>query len=150
MAEDNNVNSYLVFLISFLVVYSVIYYFYLKTLINFIKSMKLETSVYETSTVWVWTQVIPLWGFVAFIVFLIKIETQYKFFLIENNNMDNLIYHYDSKLGWWLLGTSFVSAFFTPLVIVSFIILILFWVNIYRTTKSIISFNDKLKTIPEN
>lgn len=46
---------------------------------KFVKSMNTSNEFNNTSAAWIWTQLIPIWNFVAIPVTLLKINKQYQF-----------------------------------------------------------------------
>jgi len=106
---------------------------------KFVKSMNTSNEFYNTSVVWIWTQLIPIWNFVAIPVTLSKINKQYQFYVEENKIQSNSnIKPYDSLWGWIWFGGSVGSIFVPLLAIVSLVGIIGFWVHISNVKSSLV------------
>lgn len=101
----------------------------------FAKSMKLANKDKETSSVWIWTQLIPLWNLVAIPITLLKINEQYKTYVLENDSLQ--VESYSSTWGWVWYISSILSIFFPILGLVSLVGLIGFWIHVSKVRKSI-------------
>lgn len=101
----------------------------------FAKSMKLANKDKETSSVWIWTQLIPLWNLVAIPITLLKINEQYKTYVLENDSLQ--VESYSSTWGWVWYISSILSIFFPILGLVSLVGLIGFWIHVSKVKKSI-------------
>jgi len=90
----------------------------------------------QISKIWVWTQVIPLWGFIALIVFNIKADAAVR--SIENiYNMPFKSIGYPATIGWIvILGILYT---WIPVVgaLVLIICMIMFWLKVVSTSKQI-------------
>lgn len=88
------------------------------------------------SKIWVWTQVIPLWGFIALIVFNIKMDTAVRALETELKLPFKSI-AYPATLGWVvILGILYT---WIPLIgaLILLVCMILFWVKVTSTSKQI-------------
>jgi hypothetical protein len=116
--------------------------FFLLAQSSFIDSIKVENEFNNTGKVWIWTQLIPIWAFIAIPVTLSKAKNQFNIYVRENNleNSSN-IKHYDSTWGWVWYGGTVVSIFFPIAGIVSLIGIMGFWLHINSVRKSILMVN---------
>ncbi len=87
----------------------------------------------EINSLWIWTQIIPVWSFVAIPITLIKINKQVKAYLKENN-LENT---YKPSYGWIWFLTSIISLPFSPFLIISLISFILFYKHLGKVEKSL-------------
>lgn len=111
---------------------------FLLTQSAFAKKMKTADESKNTSAVWIWTQLIPVWSLVAIPVTLSKLNSQFQTFLREKGLEGNgSIKHYDKTWGWvWFGGT--LASFIFPLAgIVALIGVIGFWVHISNVKNSL-------------
>lgn len=84
---------------------------------------------------WIWTQIIPIWSFVAIPITLIKINKQVKAYLKENN-LENT---YKPSYGWIWFLTSIISLPFSPFLIISLISFILFYKHLEKVENSLLT-----------
>ncbi|RXI37864.1 hypothetical protein CRU99_11595 [Malaciobacter mytili] len=87
----------------------------------------------KINSLWIWTQIIPIWSFVAIPITLIKINKQVKAYLKENN-LENT---YNPSYGWIWFLTSIISLPFSPFLIISLISFILFYKHLGKVEKSL-------------
>lgn len=100
-----------------------------------VRAMKLKDEDDETPIYLVWLQFIPIVGFVAIFIYLIKINSQYNQYIFENKgvNLKKLEMSYG-----YIYATSMVMTTFIPLIgIIYFVFWILFWININKITKQL-------------
>lgn len=110
--------------------------FFLMAQSAFAKSMKLTNREKETSIVWIWTQLIPLWNLVAIPITLLKLNEQYKTYVLENDSSN--IKPFNVAIGWaWYISS--ILAIFIPSLGTGVIlgVLIYFWIHISKVRKSI-------------
>lgn len=88
------------------------------------------------SKVWVWTQIIPFWGFVALIVFNIKADTAARALEVEFKLPFKEI-KYPATIGWIVIFGVLYS--WIPILgaLLFLIFMILFWVKVSSTSKQI-------------
>lgn len=84
---------------------------------------------------WIWTQIIPIWSFVAIPITLIKINKQVKAYLKENN-LENT---YKPSYGWIWFLTSIISLPFHLFLIISLISFILFYKHLEKVENSLLT-----------
>lgn len=106
----------------------------LNKLVNIIRTDNLPQTF--VSKIWVWTQIIPLWGFVALIVYNIKVDTAVRSLETEFNLPFKSI-TYPATIGWIVILGVLYS--WIPVIgtIVLLICMILFWVKVVATSKQI-------------
>ena len=130
--------AFVVFAIMFLITI-----FFLLSQSAFAKSMQTSDQSKNTSRVWIWTQLIPIWSLVAIPVTLIKLNEQFRVFISENSlGFDNSIKLYNNVWGWvWFFGT-LVSLFIPFAGLISIIGVIGFWIHINGVRKSLLRVNN--------
>ena len=105
------------------------------------KSSKIE---HNTNSVWIWTQIIPLWSIIAIPVTLIKLNNQFKTYIQENNIQNHsTLKVYNNIWGWVWFGGSVISIIFQPFALIAIIGLIVFWIHINSVRKSLIIINNE-------
>lgn len=139
LANDGDVlaavfgGMFIIFLIMF-----VITIFFLLAQSSFAKTITTSNPMLNTSPVWIWTQLIPIWSLVAVPVTLLKLDAQFKAYIQEHNLTEADIKMYTNLWGWIWYGGTIVS-FFIPLGgIVALVGLIGFWIHLNSVKKSII------------
>ena len=111
--------------------------FFLAAQHSFVKTIRVANPTLNTSPVWIWTQLIPIWSFVAIPVTLIKIDKQFSAFVQENRLDESQIKFYSNTWGWvWYIG-SVLSIFIPIMGLVSLAGVIGFWVHINGVKKSV-------------
>ncbi len=120
---------------------AVVMLFFILTQNKLIDILKLKNIENTMSKVWTWTQLIPLWVYVAQVLAIIKISEQYESYINENNIKIYKITEYKPLWGWLFLVFGVVSIFMPLLGIVALVFWILYWVNITAVTKSIRYYN---------
>ena len=90
--------------------------------------------------VWFWTQLLPLWSYIALIVVAIKLDEQIKKY--QNNYYKNL--KFKRVTVYWYVGFTVLN--FIPVInilttILSMILFIIIWSNMSKTTKQILGEN---------
>jgi heme/copper-type cytochrome/quinol oxidase subunit 2 len=128
-------------------IYVIVTIMFLLSQSKFAKSMKTSNEMKNTSGVWIWTQLIPLWSFIAIPVTLMKLNEQFRIYT-EENNLENKVElkQYNNTWGWVWFGGSVLSILFQPLAIIAFIGLIGFWIHISGVKKSLVNFQNNLTT----
>lgn len=122
----------------FFIVISVVTIIFLVSQHAFAKSM--QTSVYmkNTNPGWIWTQLIPIWSFVAIPVTLLKLNEQFKQYVTENNFTANEhLKYYSNVWGWIWYGGTVLGMFVPFFYIISIVGLIGFWIHIMDVKKSL-------------
>lgn len=130
-------------LIGIFIVLFVINIFFLRSQYLFSKSMQLNNKTKEISNIWIWTQLIPLWNFIAILFTLIKLDEHYNEYILENNLLNSSsIIQYNKTWGWiWYIGS--ILTFIIPFAgLVSLIGLIGFWIHISKVRKSLQSIKN--------
>ena len=107
--------------------------------------LKIDNLKFKTHKLWTWTQVVPIWSFIAQIVAIVKMTDQYKVYIRENNIKPDAISEYKPLWGWLFVGFSIFSMIIPFLAIIAFIFWIIYWINISSTTKSIQHYLHNLK-----
>ncbi|MDY0328057.1 MAG: hypothetical protein RBR07_07400 [Arcobacteraceae bacterium] len=112
---------------------------FLLTQSKFAKTMKVQNWEKNTSPVWIWTQLIPIWSFIAIPVTLIKLNEQFKLYMSENNLNDNpMIKQYNNTWGWVWFGGSVLSLIIPFAGLIGFVGVIGFWIHIAGVKNSLI------------
>ena len=131
---DSTIIGYvLLILIPFIIIF-ILYIISQNKLIDILKTDDVKL---KTHKLWTWTQLIPLWSFVAQIVAIVKMTDQYKGFIREKDIKPDEISEYKPLWGWLFIGFSILSMVIPFLAIIAFIFGIIYWINISSTTKSI-------------
>lgn len=106
----------------------------LNKLVNVVRTEDLPQTF--VSKIWVWTQIIPLWGFVALIVYNIKLDTAVRA-LETQLKLPFKTIAYPATIGWVVI----LGALYTWIPVVGALVLIismiLFWVKVASTSKQI-------------
>lgn len=121
-----------------LIVAIVVFILFLLTLSKFtdaVESQKPETLINKA---WVWTQLIPIWGFIAMIVFHVKATAAVRAFEVELNEPFNSI-QYPVVVGWFYVLAPLYA--WIPFVggIASLVMFIIYWVQISSTSEQLFS-----------
>ena len=123
---------------------------FLKAQSSFVDVIETSNPQLNTSKVWIWTQIIPIWALVAIPVTLLKINTQFQAFVQENNLGLNDVTYYSNVWGWVWFGANIASIFVPLAGIISFVGIIGFWIHINSVKKSILAYkldtNDDVAT----
>lgn len=111
--------------------------FFLISQSAFAKAMNVSNELKRTSSVWIWTQLIPIWSLIAIPVTLIKLNEQFNLYVSENNLSTELV-SYNNTWGWvWYIGS--IVSFFIPLAgLISLVGVIGFWIHISKVRKSLL------------
>ncbi len=133
--------------ILFFLVYLAIIILFLLSQSSFAQVMSTSNPMNNTSGVWIWTQLIPIWSLVAIPVTLLKLNTQFQAFVAERNLTFNDIKMYSNVWGWVWYGGSIASFIFPLFGIVALVGLIGFWVHINNVKKSILMLNTAPLTV---
>ncbi len=133
-----------------LILFIIIYILYIISQNKLIDTLKTDDDKFKTHTFWTWTQLIPLWSFVAQVVALVQMTDQYEVFIKENNIKPSEISEYKPIWGWFSIGASVLSSLLPSLFIIAIGLWIVYWVNISSTTKSIQHYLDTSSIENEN
>ncbi|MDH4944416.1 hypothetical protein [Sulfurimonas sp. C5] len=133
--------------ILFFLVYLALIILFLLSQSSFAKVMTTSNPMNNTSGVWIWTQLIPIWSLVAIPVTLLKLNTQFQAFVAERNLTFNDIKMYSNVWGWVWYGSSIASFIFPLFGLVALVGLIGFWVHISNVKKSILMLNAAPVTV---
>ena len=120
-----------------LIIFGSISILYIISQNKLIDILKIDDAKFKTHKLWTWTQLIPIWSFVAQIVTIVKMSDQYKVFIKEKNIKSTDISEYKPLWGWLFIGFSIFSMIIPFFIIISFLFWIIYWVNINNTRKSI-------------
>lgn len=118
--------------------YFFINFFFVIEQIKLVNCLKIHNLNHTTKKIWLWTQLIPIWGYLAFLISIFKIENQFKVFLSENDNIDkNDIKKFSTS--WGIVYIIFLAISFEISLIKLFVIIpfVVFWIHIYQVRKSI-------------
>ena len=118
----------------FMIAMFVLEIFFLLAQHNFAKTIATSNPELNTSPVWIWTQLIPLWSLIAIPVTLIKLNNQYQAFLIEKG-LSPIELPFKIYWGWIWYGGMVLSIFIPIFGIVSLVGLIGFWIHLNDLTK---------------
>ena len=140
--EDTVFAAFGLVVVAFIVMFAITIFFLISQS-SFAKSMRLKNRDKETSGIWIWTQLIPIWNFIAIPVTLIKLNEQFNTYILENNLLNSsTIKSYNNTWGWvWYIG-SVVSIFIPFAGLISFIGVIGFWIHISNIRKSLITIRN--------
>jgi heme/copper-type cytochrome/quinol oxidase subunit 2 len=128
----------------FLIIYIAIVIFFVKAQNRLIDTLEVNNKYIKTGKVWTWTQLIPLWSYVATGVSIAKITNQFDTYVQEKNIQINPSNQYKPVWGWLFLGFS-VAGMIIPLVgFVALAFFIIYWININSVVKSIKNVNSSL------
>ena len=116
---------------------AVVMVFFILTQNKLIDAIALNNHEMNTAKVWTWTQLIPIWTYVAQAVTIVKLTEQYKHFLNENKIEVYNVSEYKPLWGWLGLGFGAISMVAPFFGMVAFVFLILYWINIHNATISI-------------
>lgn len=106
----------------------------LNKLVNVVRTDSLPQTF--VSKVWVWTQIIPIWGFIALVVFNIKADAAVRA-LETKLDLPFKTISYPATIGWIvILGALYV---WIPIVgtLALIICMVLYWVKVSATSKQI-------------
>lgn len=118
--------------------------FYLLSLDKLVKTVRtVDDSFTFISRVWVWTQLIPLWNFVALIVYHVKMTNAIRALELKSELPKGEI-KYPVVLGWFSALGALYSwiPFIGPLGYL--VVWIIYWIKVSSTSKQIINLKNKL------
>ncbi len=121
----------------FLLIYIVIVIFFVKAQNRLIDTLEVENEYIKTGKVWTWTQLIPLWSYVATGVSIAKITNQFDTYVQEKNIQVNPSNQYKPVWGWLFLGFSVAGAVIPLVGFAALAFFIIYWVNINSVVKAI-------------
>jgi hypothetical protein len=125
-------------LVAMFVVMIVVNILFLMTQSGFAKSMETDDPSLNTSPVWIWTQLIPVWSLVAIPVTLTKLSRQFNAFLEANSLVDDArIKRYDTTWGWVWYGGVIASMFIPVAALVALVGVTGFWVHVANVKQSL-------------
>lgn len=110
-------------------VFLLIFILFLLSMSKMAISIRTENPETYVSRVWVWTQLIPLWGFIAFIVFHIKMQSRSVVFE-KDHNLEIKHLGYPTVSGWFYALNPLYIWFPLVGVIVYLVMFIVFWVKV--------------------
>lgn len=123
---------------SIFVVMLVVNILFLMTQSAFAKTMQTSDPSKNTSAVWIWTQLIPVWSLVAIPVTLMKLDGQFQAFLQEKGlEGSGMVKPYDKTWGWVWFGGTLASFIFPIAGIIALIGVTGFWVHIAKVKNSL-------------
>ena len=101
-----------------------------------VRKLSQKDQEFVINKTWLWTQLIPIWSYIALVIVTIKIDEQVK----NHNETCNTKLKFKATTVYWYVGLTFLS--FVPLLnflttIVSLILFIIVWSNISQTTKQL-------------
>lgn len=101
-----------------------------------VRKLSQKDQEFVINKAWLWTQLIPVWSYIALVIVTIKIDEQIKI----HNKTSNTKLKFKATTVYWYVGLTFLS--FVPLLnflttIVSLILFIIVWSNISQTTKQL-------------
>lgn len=106
----------------------------LNKLVNVVRTDSLPQTY--VSKIWVWSQIIPFWGFIALIVYNIKMDTAVRALETELSLPFKSI-AYPATIGWIVI----LGVLYTWIPVIGALILIvcmiLFWIKVASTSKQI-------------
>lgn len=101
------------------------------------KNLRRINNTSKIHPAWLWTQLIPIWSYIALVVVAVKLDDQIKIYQSKHNKT----LKFKGVLVYWYVGLTILSLI--PLIniattIISLILFVLIWSNITKTTKQII------------
>lgn len=124
-------------------IYFLITILFLLSQSSFAKAMKTKNEMKNTSGVWIWTQLIPIWSLIAIPITLIKLNEQFRVFSEENELTNSTeIKQYNNTWGWIWFGGSLLAIFVPFFGIVALIGIIGFWIHISGVKNNLLSFKN--------
>lgn len=137
MEEAINMGVFTIVLIGLL--YFGITIMFLVTQSSFAKAIKTTQEHQNTNSIWIWTQLIPIWALIAIPITLIKLNNQFQVFRNENKiDTMNSIKQYSNTWGWVWFGGTVLSIVFQLFAIVALVGFIGFWIHISSVKKSVL------------
>ncbi|ADG92810.1 conserved hypothetical protein [Arcobacter nitrofigilis DSM 7299] len=122
-----------------LVMIALVNIFFILSQVKLVNTLKVSNHTKKISKGWLWSQLIPLWSYLAFMVVLFKIESQFQTYLKETSNEQNdNIKHYSTTWGLVYIAGVGISNYFPLFYIMIPIGFIGFWIHIYKVKKSLI------------
>lgn len=123
----------------FFLLWLVVNIMFLLTQSKFAKSMQTSNEQKNTSAVWIWTQLIPLWAFIAIPVTLMKLNEQFKLYMVENDlNGNPSVKEYNNTWGWVWFGGSVLSLIIPFAGLIGLVGVIGFWIHIAGVKNSLV------------
>jgi hypothetical protein len=130
-----------------ILLYLIIKVFFIIAQNKLINNIPVNYKSKQTNMVWLWTQLIPVWGYLAFMITLFKIEEQFQQYKIENALQENkniinfsttwgLVYLISLGITMFNNGLPAIFSFAIFIVPVAFII---FWLHMNKVRNSIAS-----------
>lgn len=138
MSDDSGVGAAIGIVAVFFIVGIVVTIFFLLAQSSFVDTIQTSNPLVNTSKVWIWTQLIPIWSLIAIPVTLLKINTQFQVFVQEKGYTQSDIKYYTSLWGWIWFGGNIASILIPVMGIVSLVGVIGFWVHLNSVKKSIL------------
>ncbi|MFV0480554.1 MAG: hypothetical protein ACK5LP_01090 [Campylobacteraceae bacterium] len=134
----------LAFGISFFVIliFVVILIFFLLSLSKLSDVVRVENNyVTYVSKAWVWTQLIPVWGFIAMLVYHIKM-TEATRAVEKEFDLNFKTIQYPEVLGWFY-ALAFLYAWIPVAGFASLVVWIIYWVQVASTSAQIIRLKNQ-------
>lgn len=103
---------------------------------KFAKALVTINSGEQIHPAWLWTQLIPIWSYIALVVTAVKLNEQTKLY----NQMHEKKLKFKASLVYWYVGLTLLNV--VPVIniivgIATIIIFIIIWANITKSTKII-------------
>jgi heme/copper-type cytochrome/quinol oxidase subunit 2 len=121
----------------FLIIYIAIVIFFVKAQNRLIDVLTVNNEHIVTSKVWTWTQLIPLWSYVATGISIVKLTNQFDTFTQEKNIQLDAVNQYKPVWGWLFLGFSVAGALIPLVGLVALVFFIIYWININTVVKAV-------------
>jgi len=137
---SDDINGAFILIAFIIILFIILIILFINSQNNLIDVLAVEDRSARTSKFWTWSQIVPIWSVIAQIVAIIKITNQYHAFVRENSIFYGEIDEYQPIWGWLYIGFGLASLFFKPFAVIAFIFFIMYWINISRTTKSVMRF----------
>ncbi|AIT08701.1 hypothetical protein LO80_01075 [Candidatus Francisella endociliophora] len=96
-----------------------------------------QNGSYKIHGAWLWTQLLPLWSYIALVVVAVKLDDQIKIYQSKHNQT----LKFKGVLVYWYVGLTILNL--VPLIniattIISLVLFIIIWSNIAKTTKQLL------------
>jgi hypothetical protein len=100
-----------------------------------IDAMAKDENSIPVNKAWTWTQLIPLWNYIALAVSISKLSNQYQEYVSKKGAPSTA---FNPTMGWVYFVASVISLFIGFAWVVALIFWIVYWINISGTTKCIL------------
>lgn len=129
-----NSEKYMIIILSAIVFVTIICVLYMLSLNRLVKIIRMKDDKVQIHKFWIWTQIIPYWGILAFFVFSIKISKAIKNLNIKLNISDLLIitlmFVLIKFIFWIFVDINISDNLLALLSISQIVVFIIYWIRI--------------------